>query len=106
MEYKVHFSLAIRSLDGTKAAFGAKKLLLPFVPFVGLRLQEKLGASEPVSSITWSDEKQEFHCHIDVYEVEMNDGYDLDLDFLIENAKDNGWEGISKVHEINSEQAK
>lgn len=105
MEYEVHFSLTIRSLDSTKAVFFGKKLNLPFVPFIGLRLSEKLGSSEPVSAITWSHEQQEFHCHIDSQEVEMDDGYDLDLEFLIEQAKDNGWEGNGACSCINHNSA-
>lgn len=100
MEYKTHFTLVIRNSDSTKAAFFGKKINLPFVPFIGLRLSEKFGSSEPVSSITWSHEQQEFQCHIEAREVFMNDEDYLDLKFLIEQAKDNGWEGKGKIHEI------
>lgn len=103
MEYKTHITLTIRSSDNTKAVYFWKKLTLPFVPFIGLRINEKLtGSSEPVSSITWSQESQEFYCHIDSREVEMDDGYNLDLEFLIEQAKDNDWEGSGDIREIKS----
>jgi putative lipase involved disintegration of autophagic bodies len=54
MEYRVHISLTIHSFDGTKAAFFGKEVLLPFVSFLGLRLQGALGASESVNSVTFS----------------------------------------------------
>jgi len=102
MEYRVHFSLTIHSFDGTKAAFFGKEMLLPFVPSLGLRLQGALSASEPVNSVTWSQSDQRFSCHIDSYEIDMNDGYDLDLAFLIEQAKADDWEGGSRIYEVNS----
>jgi hypothetical protein len=102
MEYGVHFSLTIHSFDGTKAASLGKKMLLPFVPFLGLRLQGELSASEPVNAVTWSQTDQQFSCHIDSYELDMNDGYDLDLAFLIEQAKADDWEGEGRIYEINS----
>ncbi|GIU42300.1 hypothetical protein TUM4438_08540 [Shewanella sairae] len=100
MKYKVHFTLTIHSLNDEKAVFFHKKLELPFVPFIGLRLSENLGSSEPVSSIAWCQESSEFNCHIDSREVEMDDGFDLDLEYLIEEALDNGWIGKSKIYEV------
>jgi hypothetical protein len=102
MEYKIHFTLTIRSLDKTKATTGYKKMVLPFVPFLGMRLEEKLGLSEPIVSISWSNEEQEFYCHIDSSEIEMDDGFDLDMDFLIDQARKNKWLKIGNVHEVNS----
>ncbi len=102
MEYSVRFSLTIRSLDGSKAAFFGKRLTLPFVPFIGLRLAEGEGVTEPVVSVVWSAVDQEFHCHIDSSEVEMDDGYDLDMTFLIDRAKANGWEGAGRIYDTNS----
>ena len=102
MEYRVRFSLTIHSLDGSKAAFFGKRLTLPFVPFIGLRLAESEGITEPVVSVVWSASDQEFRCHIDSSEVEMADGYDLDMTFLIDQAKANGWEGAGRIHDTNS----
>jgi len=102
MEYKVHFSLTIWSLERDKRVFGSKELSLPFVPFIGLRLQESYGASQPVVSISWNDDKKTFHCHIEDQGTEMDDGYDLNLDFLVKTAKKNGWSGFNETYEINS----
>ena len=68
--------------------------------FLGLRLQEKRGSSEPVVLITWSDKNQEFHCHIDDSETKMADGYDLNMEFLIKEAQKNGWLEIDKVYDV------
>lgn len=102
MEYSVRFSLTIHSLDGSKAASFGKRLTLPFVPFIGLRLAESEGVTEPVVSVVWSAVDQEFRCHIDSSEVEMDDGYDLDMTFLIDQAKANGWEGAGRIYDTNS----
>jgi hypothetical protein len=102
MEYKVHFSLTIHSVDGSKAVFFGKEMLLPFVPFLGLQLREELGPSEPVKSVTWSPLDQKFFCHIDSYEVEVSDGYNVDLAFLIIQAKANGWQGDGRIHTVGS----
>jgi hypothetical protein len=100
MSYSVQFTLAIRSFDQKRAAFLSKKLSLPFVPFVGLRLVEPSGNSEPVVSVAWSDESQSFHCHIDAIQAQMPSGCELDLDYMIESARDNGWEGAAKIYQL------
>jgi hypothetical protein len=102
MEYSVRFSLTIHNHDGSKAAFFGKRLTLPFVPFIGLRLAESEGVTEAVESVVWSAIDQEFRCHINSSEVEMADGYDLDMAFLIDQAKANGWEGTGRVYDTNS----
>lgn len=102
MEYDVHFSLTIYSLDGSKAATFGKRMMLPFVPFIGLRLAERESVTDPVLSVVWSAVDQEFRCHIDSSEVEMADGYDLDMAFLIDQAKANGWVGSGRVYDKNS----
>lgn len=104
MEYKVHFSLTIWSLERDRQVFGSKELSLPFVPFIGLRLEESYGSSPPVLSISWNDDKKYFHCFIEDQEteVEYEYGYDVNLEFLVEKAKEDGWSGFNKTYEINS----
>ncbi|QYJ75024.1 hypothetical protein [Shewanella sp. FJAT-52076] len=100
MRFQVQFTLAIRSFDRKRAAFLSKKLTLPFVPFVGLQLVEPSGNSEPVISVAWSDETRTFHCHIDAIQAQMPQGCELDLDYLIESARENGWEGAAKIYDL------
>ena len=98
MEYKVKFSLIIWNEKRTIFTGGAKELLLPFAPFVGLRLQEGI-QNYPIASVSWSHDEQCFYCRIEVHEEEMDDGYDLDMKFLIETAKECGWVGFEQNHQ-------
>ncbi|QSX36949.1 hypothetical protein [Shewanella sedimentimangrovi] len=100
MDYQVHFSLTIRSFDGKTAAFLSKQMSLPFVPFIGLRLAQANGASEPVVSVAWDEVSQSFQCHIDAHEAEMPAACRLGLDYLVQAAKDNGWQGAGKIYEL------
>lgn len=100
MDYKAHITLTIWSLDGSKAVTGYKELTLPFVPFVGLRLMERHGPSQPIVSVAWSDNDQMFFCHVEDREVETGDLYNLDLKFLVETAKRNGWSEFGSPYDV------
>lgn len=99
MEYVVNFKLAIYNSDKTRACFGHKTMTLPFPPFIGLRLQEKM-SNDPITDVSWSNEHQEFTCHIKRYEEIMDDGSMLDMEFLVDLAKQDGWLGLNRTYDI------
>lgn len=98
MQYKVYINLTIRTLDGLKSSTGYKEITLPFVPFIGLQLSDRLGPSQPIASVTWSEKEQMFFCHIE--DGESKDTYpEIDFDFLVKNAKRSNWLGFDLVND-------
>lgn len=93
MNYKVRLALYIYNRDQAKVVFMAKSLTMPFVPFIGLSLGGELGICGPIISVSWSNEDQSFTCSLESHESECDDGSVIDMDYLISEARDNGWRG-------------
>ncbi|WP_323889236.1 hypothetical protein [Aeromonas caviae] len=97
MNYKVKLSLIVRDVDKTCFCAGAKELSLPFVPFVGLRLHEDMQVYT-LATVGWADNEQCFYCSVEMSEELLSDGDLIDMDFIIETAKNSGWVGFNKIH--------
>ena len=98
MEYTVKLTLVIWNKERKKFAAGTKELVLPFVPFVGLRFIEKKGPiNYPISSVSWSPEENCFHCEIET----LDDDYHFSIDYMVKAAKKSDWKGFDQVFDAN-----
>ena len=102
MEYKVRVALIIRSLDGLKWTSGHIDTTLPFAPFEGLVLKNQNWSTKPIERITFDVNSQSFHCITEDREHECDDFTLLDMEFLISEAKRDGWLGFENIYEIDS----
>jgi len=102
MEYRVNLILQIYNIDRSNHLSAHKEVTLPFVPYVGLYIQEKGLHPLTFKEVTWLSEENWFICIVEE-EGHYNFGLKDDLDELIDtldilrNAKKNGWDGFDKI---------
>jgi len=99
MEFKVRIVLIIRSIDEKKWSGGYIDTMLPFVPFEGLEINGDRWGTKPIKSISYSIKDESFHCITEDKEFETDDFDFVDMDFLIKEAKKDGWQGFEKIYE-------
>ena len=102
MEYRVNLILQIYNFNRSNHLSAYKEVTLPFVPYVGLFIQEKGLYPLTFKEVTWLSEENCFNCIVEE-EVQYDFGLKDDLDKLIDtldilrSAKNNGWDGFDKI---------
>jgi len=104
MEYRVNLNLLFYNDDRSCHLRAEKEITLPFVPYVGLCIEEK-GIEHPmcIQKVIWPIDKKCFYCRVEE-EIEYIFEFDDDIDDLkkIFNtlcyAKKNGWVGFDKIY--------
>jgi len=104
MEYKVILRLMIYNEDRSNHLSAYKEITLPFVPYVGLWLdQDNKEMSSKITYVRWVIDEECFYCFLeDECEYEFDIKTDIeelidDLDIL-RDAKKYGWEGFDKIY--------
>jgi len=103
MEYKVNLKLVIFNEDRSNHLSAYKEIMLPFIPYVGLWLNNTKEMPAKITDVTWSIDEKYFFCILEderEYEFDIN----TDIDELIDNldilrdAKKYGWEGFDNIY--------
>lgn len=101
MNYNVVFFIEIYSLNRNKCAYLSKSMALPFPPFIGLELDyHDVRGHSPVKRVRWITEKETFHCEMEQQRINCKNGTSLAPECLIDELKENGWEGDSTMYEL------
>ena len=96
MEYNVTIILNLYSKDREQFSSGFREIKLPFPPFIGLALLSNSPMDfGKIERITWVESESRFSCSID-YESK---GSDDDLEFLISEAKKQGYQKIDEIYD-------
>lgn len=95
MVYNVTIILNLYSKNRAKFSSGYRELKLPFAPFIGLSFLNGTIDFGMIERITWIEPESRFSCSID-YESK---GSDDDLEFLISEAKKEGYQAFDKIRD-------
>lgn len=93
------FSLTILSEDGKKFTSGKLDVEIPFEPRAGCNVF--IGVERKINSVNWGkfDDGWRFSASIVAQEGWINECF-YDLDYLIEDAKSEGYKLISDIHDV------